>query len=128
MARVTVEDCVLQVPNRFQLVMLASQRAREISAGSQLTIERDNDKNPVVALREIADTTINLDNLANNLVKGLQRQVEQDEPEEEGAGFGAGAGDLLAEMQQAQISKEEAEDSDLSIEGEFEDAAVGDEE
>jgi DNA-directed RNA polymerase subunit omega len=128
MARVTVEDCVLQVPNRFQLVMLAAQRAREISAGSQLTIERDNDKNPVVALREIADTTVNLDNLANSLVKGLQRQVEQDEPEEEGAGFGAGAGDLLAEMQQAQISKEEAEDSDLSIEGEFEDAAVGDEE
>jgi len=128
MARVTVEDCVMQVPNRFQLVMLASQRAREISAGSQLTIERDNDKNPVVALREIADTTVNLDNLANSLVKGLQRQVEQDEPEEEGAGFGAGAGDLLAEMQQAQISKEEAEDSDLSIEGEFEDAAVGDEE
>ena len=128
MARVTVEDCVLQVPNRFQLVMLAAQRAREISAGSQLTIDRDNDKNPVVALREIADTTVNLDNLADSLVKGLQRQVEQDEPEEEGAGFGAGAGDLLAEMQQAQISKEEAEDSDLSIDGEFEDAAIADEE
>jgi DNA-directed RNA polymerase subunit omega len=128
MARVTVEDCVLQVPNRFQLVMLAAQRAREISAGSQLTIDRDNDKNPVVALREIADTTVNLDHLADSLVKGLQRQVEQDEPEEEGAGFGAGAGDLLAEMQQAQISKEEAEDSDLSIDGEFEDAAIADEE
>jgi DNA-directed RNA polymerase subunit omega len=128
MARVTVEDCVLQVPNRFQLVMLAAQRAREISAGSQLTIDRDNDKNPVVALREIADTTVNLDTLADSLVKGLQRQVEQDEPEEEGAGFGAGAGDLLAEMQQAQISKEEAEDSDLSIDGEFEDAAIADEE
>jgi len=128
MARVTVEDCVLQVPNRFQLVMLAAQRAREISAGGQLTIDRDNDKNPVVALREIADTTVNLDTLADSLVKGLQRQVEQDEPEEEGAGFGAGAGDLLAEMQQAQISKEEAEDSDLSIDGEFEDAAIADEE
>jgi len=127
MARVTVEDCVLQVPNRFQLVMLAAQRAREISAGGQLTIDRDNDKNPVVALREIADTTVNLDGLADSLVKGLQRQVEQDEPEEEGAGFGAGAGDLLAEMQQAQISKEEAEDSDLSIDGEFEDAAIADE-
>jgi DNA-directed RNA polymerase subunit omega len=61
-------------------------------------------------------------------VKGLQRQVEQDEPEEEGAGFGAGAGDLLAEMQQAQISKDEAEDADLSIDGEFEDAAIADEE
>ena len=128
MARVTVEDCVLQVPNRFQLVMLAAQRAREISAGGQLTIDRDNDKNPVVALREIANTTVNLDNLADSIVKGLQRQVEQDEPEEEGAGFGAGAGDLLAEMQQAQISKEEAEDSDLSIDGEFEDAAIADEE
>ena len=128
MARVTVEDCVLQVPNRFQLVMLAAQRAREISAGGQLTIDRDNDKNPVVALREIADTTVNLDSLADSLVKGLQRQVEQDEPEDEGAGFGAGAGDLLAEMQQAQISKEEAEDSDLSIDGEFEDAAIADEE
>jgi len=128
MARVTVEDCVLQVPNRFQLVMIAAQRAREISAGGQLTIDRDNDKNPVVALREIADTTVNLDGLADSLVKGLQRQVEQDEPEEEGAGFGAGAGDLLAEMQQAQISKEEAEDSDLSIDGEFEDAAIADEE
>jgi DNA-directed RNA polymerase subunit omega len=127
MARVTVEDCVLQVPNRFQLVMLAAQRAREISAGGQLTIDRDNDKNPVVALREIADTTVNLDSLADSIVKGLQRQVEQDEPEEEGAGFGAGAGDLLAEMQQAQISKEEAEDSDLSIDGEFEDAAIADE-
>ena len=122
MARVTVEDCVLQVPNRFQLVMLAAQRAREISAGGQLTIDRDNDKNPVVALREIADTTVNLDGLADSIVKGLQRQVEQDEPEEEGAG------DLLAEMQQAQISKEEAEDSDLSIDGEFEDAAIADEE
>jgi|SRR5262245_61226699 DNA-directed RNA polymerase subunit omega len=128
MARVTVEDCVLQVPNRFQLVMLAAQRAREISAGGQLTIDRDNDKNPVVALREIADTTLNLDTLADSLVKGLQRQVEQDEPEEEGAGFGAGAGDLLAEMQQAQISKDEAEDADLSIDGEFEDAAIADEE
>jgi DNA-directed RNA polymerase subunit omega len=128
MARVTVEDCVLQVPNRFQLVMLAAQRAREISAGGQLTIDRDNDKNPVVALREIADTTVNLDSLADSIVKGLQRQVEQDEPEEEGAGFGAGAGDLLAEMQQAQISKEEAEESDLTIYGEIEYAAIADEE
>jgi DNA-directed RNA polymerase subunit omega len=116
------------VPNRFQLVMLAAQRAREISAGGQLTVDRDNDKNPVVALREIADTTVDLENLGNSLIKGLQRQVETDEPEEEGAGFGAGAGDLLAEMQQAQISKEEADDADMSIDGEFEDAAVADEE
>lgn len=101
--------------------MLAAQRAREILAGASLTVERDNDKNPVVALREIADETVSLDNLSNNLVTGLQRHIENDEPEEDGAGFGAGAGDLLAEMQQAQISQDEAEDSDMSIDGEFED-------
>lgn len=83
MARVTVEDCVLKVPNRFELVMLASQRSRDITGGGQLTIERDNDKNPVVALREIADTTVELDGLRNALVKGLQKQVEKDEPEED---------------------------------------------
>jgi DNA-directed RNA polymerase subunit omega len=123
MARVTVEDCVLQVPNRFDLVMLASQRAREIAAGGQLTVERDNDKNPVVALREIAEVTVSLAGLANSVVSGLQRHVETDEPEEEGQGFGAGAGDLLAEMQQAQISEEEADDADMAIDGEFEDAS-----
>ncbi len=121
MARVTVEDCVLKIPNRFDLVMLAAQRAREILAGASLTIDRDNDKNPVVALREIADETVSLDNLSNSLVTGLQRHIETDEPEEEGAGFGAGAGDLLAEMQQAQISQDEVEDADMSIDGEFED-------
>jgi len=124
MARVTVEDCVLKVPNRFDLVMVAAQRAREISAGAQLTLERDNDKNPVVALREIADGTVNTNELSNSVVTGLQKHVENDEPEEEGQGFGVGAGeDLLAEMQQAQISEEEAEDADMAIDGEFEDAA-----
>jgi DNA-directed RNA polymerase subunit omega len=124
MARVTVEDCVLKVPNRFDLVMVAAQRAREISAGAQLTLERDNDKNPVVALREIADATVNTDDLSNSVVTGLQKHVENDEPEEEGQGFGVGAGeDMLAEMQQAQISEEDAEDADMAIDGEFEDAA-----
>jgi DNA-directed RNA polymerase subunit omega len=124
MARVTVEDCVLQVPNRFDLVMVAAQRAREISAGAQLTLERDNDKNPVVALREIADKTVNTDVLADSVVTGLQKHVENDEPEEEGQGFGVGAGeDMLAEMQQAQISDEDAEEADMAIDGEFEDAA-----
>ena len=83
MARVTVEDCILQVPNRFDLVMLAAQRAREISAGAPLTIDRDNDKNPVVALREIADQTVDRDALEQALISGLQRHVEVDEPEEE---------------------------------------------
>jgi DNA-directed RNA polymerase subunit omega len=124
MARVTVEDCVMKVPNRFDLVMVAAQRAREISAGAQLTLERDNDKNPVVALREIADETVNISSLSESVVTGLQKHVENDEPEEEGQGFGVGAGeDMLAEMQQAQISEEDAEDADMAIDGEFEDAA-----
>ncbi|WP_395022415.1 DNA-directed RNA polymerase subunit omega [Dongia sp.] len=124
MARVTVEDCVMKVPNRFDLVMVAAQRAREISAGAQLTLERDNDKNPVVALREIADETVNIASLSESVVTGLQKHVENDEPEEEGQGFGVGAGeDMLAEMQQAQISEEDAEDADMAIDGEFEDAA-----
>ena len=80
MARVTVEDCIDKVENRFDLVLLASHRARMISSGSQITIDRDNDKNPVVALREIADETIDLEGLRNNLVQGLQRHVEKDEP------------------------------------------------
>ena len=83
MARVTVEDCVLKVPNRFELVMKAAQRARDISSGAPLTIDRDNDKNPVVALREIADDTVSLDMLGNALIQGLQKQSEQDEPEED---------------------------------------------
>ena len=83
MARVTVEDCVIKVPNRFELVLLAAQRAREVTAGAQITLERDNDKNPVVALREIADETIAHDNLQNALIKGMQKHVEIDEPEED---------------------------------------------
>lgn|SRR5688572_3901684 len=83
MARVTVEDCVLQVPNRFELVMVAAQRARDISSGASLTIDRDNDKNPVVALREIAEEKVNLDALNNALIQGLRKQHEQDEPEED---------------------------------------------
>lgn len=83
MARVTVEDCVLKVPNRFELVLIAAQRARDVSTGSKLTVERDNDKNPVVALREIADDTVPLDGLRNSLVSGLQKHVEVDEPEED---------------------------------------------
>ncbi len=83
MARVTVEDCVVKIPNRFELVMLAGQRARDISAGGSLTVDRDNDKNPVVALREIADETISVDALGEELVQGLQKHIETDEPEED---------------------------------------------
>ncbi len=83
MARITVEDCITKIPNRFELVVLAAQRARKISVGEPLTVERDNDKNPVVALREIAEETVDLDGLAQSLVRGLQKHVEADEPEED---------------------------------------------
>lgn len=79
MARVTVEDCVLKIPNRFQLVMMAAQRSRELSVGGELTVDRDDDKNPVVALREIADETIPLDELENAVIEGLQRNIDVDE-------------------------------------------------
>lgn len=83
MARVTTEDCVDKVPNRFELVMLAAHRAREIAAGSPLTVERDNDKNPVVALREIAEETQCADDLRERLIESNQVEIEVDEPEED---------------------------------------------
>lgn len=97
MARVTVEDCVERVPNRFDLVMLAAQRSRELAIGGQLTVDRDNDKNPVVALREIAEETVDIPFLEESLVRGLQKVPEVDEPEEEGDGIGFGAGVLTAD-------------------------------
>lgn len=84
MARVTVEDCVVKVRNRFELVVVASQRSREISAGGDPLIERDNDKNPVIALREIAEDKVVPDELLNGVIQGMQRHIEVDEPEEDG--------------------------------------------
>jgi DNA-directed RNA polymerase subunit omega len=83
MARVTVEDCIDKVDNRFDLVLLSAHRGRMISSGAQITVERDNDKNPVVALREIADTTISPEDLREDLIHSLQKYVEVDEPEPE---------------------------------------------
>lgn len=91
MARVTVEDCVDKVQNRFELVMLASHRAREISAGAELTIDRDNDKNPVVALREIAEETQTVDELRERAIESHQTQIEVDEPEEDAMALLMGA-------------------------------------
>ncbi|WP_417487209.1 DNA-directed RNA polymerase subunit omega [Maricaulis sp.] len=82
MARVTVEDCIEKIPNRFRLVLMAAHRARNISAGSELTIDRDNDKNPVVALREIADETLDMDALKDSLVNGLQRVLPSEDEED----------------------------------------------
>ena len=84
MARVTVEDCIDKVENRFELVLLAGHRARQISQGQPITIDRDNDKNPVVALREIADETLSPGDLKEDLNHSLQKHVEIDEPEAEG--------------------------------------------
>ncbi len=83
MARVTVEDCVKKIPNRFDLVLLAAQRAREISSGAELTVDRDNDKNSVVSLREIADETVSLDALEEDMIKGHQKIIEIEEDEED---------------------------------------------
>ena len=91
MARVTVEDCVDKVPNRFELVMLAAHRAREIAAGSPLTVDRDNAKNPVVSLREIADETQSADDLRERLIESNQSQIEVDEPEEDAMALLMGA-------------------------------------
>ena len=102
MARVTVEDCIDKVENRFELVLLASHRARLISQGSSITIDRDNDKNPVVALREIADETLSPDDLKEDLIHSLQKHVEVDEPEPDPASLIAAGG--------AAASSEEEED------------------
>lgn len=126
MARVTVEDCVVKVSNRFELVMLAAQRARNLGAGSPLTLDRDDDKNPVVALREIADGTVELSELENNLIRGLQKVVETDEPESDELDA-LGMQQLGLPEGEAAITEELKEDQ-LHVEGEGAmDAAEGEE-
>ena len=102
MARVTVEDCVQKVPNRFGLVLLAGHRARAIAAGGSLLVDRDNDKNPVVALREIADDTLQPEELRESLIVSLQRVDERSEAEEEAETLA-----LLADPSHAQMSEQE---------------------
>jgi DNA-directed RNA polymerase subunit omega len=124
MARVTVEDCVLKVPNRFELVVLAAQRARDVAAGAPLSVDRDNDKDPVVALREIADETIDLGVLKNALVKGLQKTVESDEPEEEIVDFLASEQELLRDRGPSEEGSEEMSLVEEAEEGEEEEPVV----
>ncbi len=107
MARVTVEDCIDKVENRFELVLLAGHRARLISSGSPLTIDRDRDKNPVVALREIADETIAPDDLKEQLIHSLQKYVEVDEPEPMPTSIAADTPDDDAELTFDRMSEEE---------------------
>ncbi|MFN7012066.1 MAG: DNA-directed RNA polymerase subunit omega [Allorhizobium sp.] len=98
MARVTVEDCIDKVDNRFELVLLASHRARQISQGAPITVDRDKDKNPVVALREIADETLSPGDLKEDLIHSLQKHVEVDEPEQD-AGALIGGGNVAAKVE-----------------------------
>jgi DNA-directed RNA polymerase subunit omega len=107
MARVTVEDCIDKVENRFELVLLASHRARMISSGAPITIDRDNDKNPVVALREIADETISPEDLNEEFIHSLQKFVEVDEPEPEPVAMVTASSDDDSEMQFDRMSEEE---------------------
>ena len=106
MARVTVEDCIDKVPNRFELVLLAAHRARMIAQGAPLTVERDKDKNPVVALREIADEEINKDDLRENYIHSMQKQVEVDEPEASEAPLMITSGDSSASPSAAEDAPE----------------------
>ena len=102
MARVTVEDCIIKIPNRFELVLLAAQRARNIGRGEELTVDRDNDKNPVVALREIADDVVNPEDLRETLISSLQRVDEHSEAEEEAETLA-----LLADPTHSRMSEQE---------------------
>jgi len=119
MARVTVEDCILKVPNRFELVLVASQRAREIGSGAPLIVDRDNDKNPVVSLREIADTDISLDGLREALVKNHQKVIELEEEDEDIIDV------MEGESEWAQVSNRAADD-ELDAAGLSEDAGGDD--
>ncbi len=101
MARVTVEDCILQIPNRFELVMIAAQRARDVSSGAPLTIERDRDKNPVIALREIAERTVDFDFLEDELIRSQQKYFIREEAEEDKPEFDALEGELEASARMA---------------------------
>ncbi len=120
MARVTVEDCVTKVPNRFELVLLATQRGRELSSGAQPSLERENDKNAVIALREIAEETIAPEELKQTLISSLQRHVEIDEPEDDSMAILAAAekewsGATSDEQQQADAKTVAAESDGQTV-------------
>ena len=125
MARVTVEDCIKKVPNRFELVLLAARRAREISAGATLTVPRNNDKNPVIALREISEETLSLDMLREALVKGFQKNIFHEDFDQELSEEVSNEGDIslktssfLAEdlSTEGDIEEEEEEEENLEEE------------
>lgn len=108
MARVTVEDCIDKIPNRFELVLLAAHRARAIANGSAITVDPDNDKNPVISLREIADRTIPAEDMRESLIHSIQKNVEVDEPE-------AGAAPVLAAERRGPILGRDDQSSDTQV-------------
>jgi DNA-directed RNA polymerase subunit omega len=117
MARVTVEDCIDKVENRFDLVLLAAHRARTISSGSPITIDRDNDKNPVVALREIADETVSPGDMHEELVHSLQKYVEVDEPEPENVPLIGSGGTVDADDTEVAVERMTEEELLKGLEG-----------
>lgn len=133
MARVTVEDCIVNISNRFKLVLLAVHRARNIAAGEPLTLDRDNDKNPVVALREIAEKSVDLDQLSEHVIHSLQRHVEVDEPEEDSLSLSiptlewvAGESEQAEERAADKAGEQAAEDAKQVVESDGEPKPDGD--
>jgi DNA-directed RNA polymerase subunit omega len=112
MARVTVEDCIEKLPNRFELVMVAAQRARKIGSGAALTLDRDNDKNPVVALREIAETTVNVEELKEEIIRGKQRIIAMDDDGEDVVDAMEGEEEWKAMARGAQVDMNADDDED----------------
>lgn len=112
MARVTVEDCVEKLPNRFELVMVAAQRARKIGSGAALTVERDNDKNPVIALREIAEGTVSIDDLKEEIIRGKQRIIAMDDDGEDVVDSMEGEEEWKAMARGAALEMDADEDED----------------
>lgn len=117
MARVTVEDCIERIPNRFELVLLAAQRARDIAAGTPLTVDRDNDKDPVIALREIAEATVDPEQTSNSLIQSLQKHVEPDEPEEDEFDALAGQRQIPVDVGESANEVEEVFADGLTVHG-----------
>lgn len=127
MARVTVEDCIEKIPNRFELVMVAAQRARQIGSGAALTLDRDNDKNPVVALREIADTTVDVDTLKEEIIRGKQRIIALDDDGEDVVDSMEGEEEWKAMARSASVDMGADDDDDDDSEPGLEDMAGGEE-
>ncbi len=128
MARVTVEDCIDRVKNRFELVLATAHRSREISSGAEPHVERDNDKNPVIALREVADGKVLTEDLVEGIVKGMQHQVEIDEPDEDEFSNLLGDSENTQENLSGEFTDSDAEKSGMNIQGFTEDNLKSDEE